>query len=123
MYQVLEKDKADTPEGKKLVAARLVSLQTSGWEVFAITPAVSNLSSVLHSTERILGFTCRSFFNSFHPQQPFRLQCSFLSAVSAMTLGGYILWEEEEEKVLPRASGASSSFPELVSLLCRECLC
>lgn len=72
MYQVLEKDKADTPEGKKLVAARLVSLQTSGWEVFAITPAVSNFSSVLHGAEGILGFTCRRVFNSFHSQQPFR---------------------------------------------------
>ncbi|RLV88833.1 hypothetical protein DV515_00015237 [Chloebia gouldiae] len=39
VYQVLEKDKPDTPGGKKLLAARLVSLQTSGWEVFAITPA------------------------------------------------------------------------------------
>ncbi|NXI87398.1 BMP2B protein, partial [Rhipidura dahli] len=40
IYQVLEKDKLDTPGGKKLLAARLVSLQTSGWEVFAITSAV-----------------------------------------------------------------------------------
>ncbi|KAJ7416586.1 bone morphogenetic protein 2-like protein [Pitangus sulphuratus] len=39
VYQVLEKEKPDTPGGKKLLAARLVSLQTSGWEVFAITPA------------------------------------------------------------------------------------
>lgn len=46
MYQVLEKDKSDIPGGKKLLAARLVSLQTSGWEVFAITPAVSHFSSV-----------------------------------------------------------------------------
>lgn len=65
MYQVLEKDKLDTPEGKKLLAARLVSLQTSGWEVFAITQAVSHFSSVLHSTEGILGFTCRSFLTHF----------------------------------------------------------
>ncbi|NXQ63789.1 BMP2 protein, partial [Anthoscopus minutus] len=40
VYQVLEKDKSDTPGGKKLLAARLVSLQTSGWEVFVITSAV-----------------------------------------------------------------------------------
>lgn len=85
MYQVLGKDKPDTPEGKKLLAARLVSLQTSGWEVFAITSAVSHFSSVLHSTEGILGFTCKRFFNPFHSQQPFRLPCSFLSAVSVVT--------------------------------------
>lgn len=80
VYQVLEKDKPDAPGGKKLLAARLVSLQTSGWEVFAITPAVSHFSSVLGSTEGILGFTCRRVFNPFHPQQPFRCQCSSLDA-------------------------------------------
>ncbi|KAJ7414349.1 bone morphogenetic protein 2-like protein [Willisornis vidua] len=42
VYQVLEKEKPDTPGGKKLLAARLVSLQTSGWEVFAITPAFAS---------------------------------------------------------------------------------
>ncbi|XP_009705679.1 PREDICTED: bone morphogenetic protein 2-like [Cariama cristata] len=40
VYQVLEKSEPDAPEGKKLLAARLVSLQGSGWEVFAITQAV-----------------------------------------------------------------------------------
>ncbi|NXO02435.1 BMP2B protein, partial [Rhinopomastus cyanomelas] len=40
VYQVLEKGQLDTPGGKKLLAVRLVSLQGSGWEVFAITQAV-----------------------------------------------------------------------------------
>ncbi|XP_025924752.1 bone morphogenetic protein 2-like [Apteryx rowi] len=40
IYQVLDKTKPDSPEGKKLLAARLISLQGSGWEVFAITQAV-----------------------------------------------------------------------------------
>ncbi|NWZ85728.1 BMP2 protein, partial [Poecile atricapillus] len=40
VYQVLDKDKPDTSGGKKLLVARTVSLQTSGWEVFAITSAV-----------------------------------------------------------------------------------
>lgn len=62
VYQVLEKDKLDTPGGKKLLAARLVSLQTSGWEVFAITPAVSHFSSVLGSIEGILGVHMQEVF-------------------------------------------------------------
>ncbi|KAM6235881.1 bone morphogenetic protein 2-B-like [Porphyrio hochstetteri] len=40
VYQVLERGEPDAPGGKKLLAARLVSLQDSGWEVFAITQAV-----------------------------------------------------------------------------------
>ncbi|NXN26443.1 BMP2 protein, partial [Nycticryphes semicollaris] len=40
IYQVLGKNQPDVPGGKKLLAARLVSLQDSGWEVFAITQAV-----------------------------------------------------------------------------------
>ncbi|KFP32778.1 Bone morphogenetic protein 2, partial [Colius striatus] len=40
VYQVLERSEPDAPGGKKLLAARLVSLQDSGWEVFAITQAV-----------------------------------------------------------------------------------
>lgn len=41
VYQVLEKSEPEAPGGKKLLAARLVPLQGSGWEVFAITQAVS----------------------------------------------------------------------------------
>uniref|UniRef100_A0A8D0G3T2 TGF-beta family profile domain-containing protein n=1 Tax=Sphenodon punctatus TaxID=8508 RepID=A0A8D0G3T2_SPHPU len=40
VYQVLDKNKLDSTEGKKLVSARLITLQSSGWEVFAITQAV-----------------------------------------------------------------------------------
>ncbi|NXV38746.1 BMP2B protein, partial [Rissa tridactyla] len=40
VYQVLEKSEPEAPGGKKLLAARLVPLQGSGWEVFAITQAV-----------------------------------------------------------------------------------
>ncbi|NWI87263.1 BMP2 protein, partial [Pitta sordida] len=54
VYQVLEKDKPDSPEGKKLLAARLVSLQTSGWEVFAITPAVRDWTKDESSNQGLL---------------------------------------------------------------------
>uniref|UniRef100_A0A8C3NGR0 Uncharacterized protein n=1 Tax=Geospiza parvula TaxID=87175 RepID=A0A8C3NGR0_GEOPR len=54
VYQVLEKDKPDTPGGKKLLAARLVSLQTSGWEVFAITPAVHDWTEDESSNQGLL---------------------------------------------------------------------
>ncbi|NXB30161.1 BMP2B protein, partial [Eulacestoma nigropectus] len=54
VYQVLEKDKPDTPGGKKLLAARLVSLQTSGWEVFAITPAVRDWTENESSNQGLL---------------------------------------------------------------------
>ncbi|XP_054147114.1 bone morphogenetic protein 2-like [Melozone crissalis] len=54
VYQVLEKDKPDTPGGKKLLAARLVSLQTSGWEVFTITPAVRDWTEDESSNQGLL---------------------------------------------------------------------
>uniref|UniRef100_A0A8D2PUQ2 TGF-beta family profile domain-containing protein n=1 Tax=Zosterops lateralis melanops TaxID=1220523 RepID=A0A8D2PUQ2_ZOSLA len=54
VYQVLGKDKPDTPEGKKLLAARLVSLQTSGWEVFAITSAVRDWAEDESSNQGLL---------------------------------------------------------------------
>lgn len=38
-------------------------------------------------------------------------------------MGGYILSWDGGAKVLPRTPGAASSFPELVSLLCRELWC
>ncbi|KAM9369144.1 bone morphogenetic protein 4-like [Phaethornis superciliosus] len=40
VYQVLEGSEPDAPGGKKLLAARLLALQGSGWEVFSITQAV-----------------------------------------------------------------------------------
>ncbi|XP_052558101.1 bone morphogenetic protein 2-like isoform X2 [Tympanuchus pallidicinctus] len=40
VYQILDKAEPDSPKGQKLLASRLLSLQGSGWEVFAITQAV-----------------------------------------------------------------------------------
>ncbi|KAI6072174.1 Bone morphogenetic protein 2-like protein [Aix galericulata] len=40
IYQILDKTEPDSPQGQKLLASRLLSLQGSGWEVFAITQAV-----------------------------------------------------------------------------------
>ncbi|XP_031460467.1 bone morphogenetic protein 2-like [Phasianus colchicus] len=40
VYQILDKTEPDSPKGQKLLASRLLSLQGSGWEVFAITQAV-----------------------------------------------------------------------------------
>ncbi|KFW81240.1 Bone morphogenetic protein 2-B, partial [Manacus vitellinus] len=54
VYQVLEKENPDSPGGKKLLAARLVSLQTSGWEVFAITPAVRDWTEDESSNQGLL---------------------------------------------------------------------
>uniref|UniRef100_A0A8D2QA01 TGF-beta family profile domain-containing protein n=1 Tax=Zonotrichia albicollis TaxID=44394 RepID=A0A8D2QA01_ZONAL len=54
VYQVLEKDNPDTPGGKKLLAARIVSLQTSGWEVFTITPAVRDWTEDESSNQGLL---------------------------------------------------------------------
>ncbi|XP_031413528.1 bone morphogenetic protein 4-like, partial [Meleagris gallopavo] len=39
VYQILDKTEPDSPQGQKLLASRLLSLQGSGWEVFAITQA------------------------------------------------------------------------------------
>ncbi|KFZ63714.1 Bone morphogenetic protein 2-B, partial [Podiceps cristatus] len=54
VYQVLEKNKPDAPGGKKLLAARLVSLQGSGWEVFAITQAVRDWTEDESSNQGLL---------------------------------------------------------------------
>ncbi|NXP16506.1 BMP2 protein, partial [Scytalopus superciliaris] len=54
VYQVLEKEKPDSPGGKKLLAVRLISLQTSGWEVFAITPAVRDWTEDESSNQGLL---------------------------------------------------------------------
>ncbi|ETE59047.1 hypothetical protein L345_15225, partial [Ophiophagus hannah] len=40
VYQVLDKDHPEAPQGKKLLSARLLALQGFGWEVFPITQAV-----------------------------------------------------------------------------------
>uniref|UniRef100_A0A8C0EU53 TGF-beta family profile domain-containing protein n=1 Tax=Bubo bubo TaxID=30461 RepID=A0A8C0EU53_BUBBB len=62
VYQVLDKSELDTPGGKKLLAARLVSLQGSGWEVFAITQAVSCFSPGSGGTEDTLGVCTQDHF-------------------------------------------------------------
>ncbi|NXL36230.1 BMP2B protein, partial [Glaucidium brasilianum] len=54
IYQVLDKSELDTPGGKKLLAARLVSLQGSGWEVFAITQAVRDWTEDESSNQGLL---------------------------------------------------------------------
>ncbi|NXL50957.1 BMP2 protein, partial [Podilymbus podiceps] len=54
VYQVLEKSKPDAPGGKKLLTARLVSLQGSGWEVFAITQAVRDWTEDESSNQGLL---------------------------------------------------------------------
>ncbi|XP_064325732.1 bone morphogenetic protein 2-A-like [Phalacrocorax carbo] len=53
VYQVLENE-TDAPGGKKLLAARLISLQGSGWEVFAITQAVRNWTEDKSSNQGLL---------------------------------------------------------------------
>ncbi|KFZ60498.1 Bone morphogenetic protein 2-B, partial [Antrostomus carolinensis] len=54
VYQVLEKNEPDAPGGKKLLASRLVSLQDSGWEVFAITQAVRDWTEDESSNQGLL---------------------------------------------------------------------
>ncbi|XP_026580087.1 bone morphogenetic protein 7-like [Pseudonaja textilis] len=40
IYQVLDKDHPEDPEGKRLLSTRLMALQGFGWEIFPITHAV-----------------------------------------------------------------------------------
>ncbi|XP_065714640.1 bone morphogenetic protein 2-like [Patagioenas fasciata] len=54
VYQVLEQSETDAPGGKKLLAARLVPLQGSGWEVFAITQAVRDWTEDESSNQGLL---------------------------------------------------------------------
>ncbi|NXX99847.1 BMP2 protein, partial [Centropus bengalensis] len=54
IYQVLERSEPDAPGGKKLLATRLVSLQGSGWEVFAITQAVRDWTDDESSNQGLL---------------------------------------------------------------------
>ncbi|NXG36917.1 BMP4 protein, partial [Dromaius novaehollandiae] len=54
IYQVLDKSNPDSPQGKKLLAARLLSLQGSGWEVFAITQAVRDWTEDESSNQGLL---------------------------------------------------------------------
>uniref|UniRef100_A0A8V5GXN6 Uncharacterized protein n=1 Tax=Melopsittacus undulatus TaxID=13146 RepID=A0A8V5GXN6_MELUD len=54
VYQVLEGSEAAAPGGRKLLAARLVPLQGSGWEVFAITQAVIDWTEDESSNQGLL---------------------------------------------------------------------
>nr|XP_028569795.1 LOW QUALITY PROTEIN: bone morphogenetic protein 2-like [Podarcis muralis] len=54
IYQVLDKDSMDTPEGKKLLSAKLLALQGTGWEVFAITQAVRSWMDEESSNQGLL---------------------------------------------------------------------
>ncbi|NWX24593.1 BMP2B protein, partial [Aegotheles bennettii] len=55
VYQLLERREPDDPPGgKKLLAARLVPLQGSGWEVFAITQAVRDWTADESSNQGLL---------------------------------------------------------------------
>ncbi|NXG42854.1 BMP2 protein, partial [Psilopogon haemacephalus] len=53
IYQVLRSD-VDAPGEKKLLAARLIPLQGSGWEVFAITQAVRDWTEDERSNQGLL---------------------------------------------------------------------
>ncbi|XP_071584027.1 bone morphogenetic protein 4-like [Heliangelus exortis] len=54
VYQVLKGGDLDAPGGKKLLAARLVALQGSGWEVFSITQAVRDWTEDESSNQGLL---------------------------------------------------------------------
>ncbi|XP_032992776.1 bone morphogenetic protein 2-like [Lacerta agilis] len=54
IYQVLDKDSMDAPEGKKLLSAKLLALQGTGWEVFAITQAVRSWMDEESSNQGLL---------------------------------------------------------------------
>lgn len=59
VYQVLDQDRMDSPHGKKLLSARLLAAHGSGWEVFAITQAVSSRRSLCAAGDD--GARCRLF--------------------------------------------------------------
>ncbi|NXA42566.1 BMP2B protein, partial [Eudromia elegans] len=54
VYQVLDKTRPEAPEGRKLLASRLLALQGSGWEVFAITQAVRDWAQDESSNQGLL---------------------------------------------------------------------
>ncbi|XP_010214377.1 PREDICTED: bone morphogenetic protein 7-like [Tinamus guttatus] len=54
VYQVLDKMRPEAPEGRKLLASRLLALQGSGWEVFAITQAVRDWTEDESSNQGLL---------------------------------------------------------------------
>nr|XP_056723579.1 bone morphogenetic protein 2-like [Euleptes europaea] len=54
VYQVLDQHNPDSPEGKKLLSARLLAMQGSGWEVFSITQAVRDWTEEESSNRGLL---------------------------------------------------------------------
>ncbi|XP_034281723.1 bone morphogenetic protein 2-like [Pantherophis guttatus] len=54
VYQVLDKDHPEAPQGKKLLSARLLALQGFGWEVFSITQAVRDWVAEESSNQGLL---------------------------------------------------------------------
>ncbi|KAL8177556.1 UNVERIFIED_CONTAM: hypothetical protein K2H54_012180 [Gekko kuhli] len=54
VYQVLDQSNLDSPEGKKLLSARLLAVQGSGWEVFSITQAVRDWTEEESSNQGLL---------------------------------------------------------------------
>ncbi|XP_070591665.1 bone morphogenetic protein 2-like [Erythrolamprus reginae] len=54
IYQVLDKDHPEAPQGRKLLSARLLALQGFGWEVFSITQAVRDWVSEESSNQGLL---------------------------------------------------------------------
>ncbi|XP_077192358.1 bone morphogenetic protein 2-like [Paroedura picta] len=54
VFQVLDQNNLDSPEGKKLLSARLLAVQGSGWEVFSITQAVRDWTEEGSSNQGLL---------------------------------------------------------------------
>lgn len=103
---MLEKGEPDAPGGKKLLAARLVSLQGSGWEVFAITQAVSCFTPGLGGTAGTLGVCGQELFLTHFTRSGLSASStiSYLQSLQqrggAQALGGGV-------RALPRAPGGS----------------
>lgn len=127
VYQVLEKSEPDAPGGKKLLAARLVSLQGSGWEVFAITQAVSAFPRLGFRWHRgglrdgaffLTHFNPSSLLGSNATWAPMQLALHALCS----NVGGYGLWEGGKSpakspvgcSVLPQTSPAT---PQVIPVL------
>ncbi|XP_060089064.1 bone morphogenetic protein 2-like [Heteronotia binoei] len=54
VYQVLDQQNLDSPEGKKLLSARLLAVHGYGWEVFSITQAVRDWTEEESSNHGLL---------------------------------------------------------------------
>ncbi|XP_060089070.1 bone morphogenetic protein 7-like [Heteronotia binoei] len=54
VYQVLDQQNLESPEGKKLLSARLLAVHGYGWEVFSITQAVRDWTEEESSNQGLL---------------------------------------------------------------------